>query len=113
MATEPPAEDAPPPSAAQLLRHAGAVHRDYVLRLRQWSAKRPAGEGEGEAASIDPKAFQAQQAALKAAMAHIELLMKLARALAPEGARGGACDDGESEAELVAEAERNLALPEP
>jgi hypothetical protein len=56
---------------------------------------------------IDLKEFQARHAAGRAALAHMELLLRIARTI--DGGAGDAAE--ESEEELEAEAARNLARP--
>lgn len=57
----------------------------------------------------DARAFAAHHAACKAALAHLDLLMRLARAL---GIEPEAAEAGEEEARLLAEARAALATDE-
>lgn len=90
---------------ADLRGHACAVLDDYAKRSQQWASE--TGE-DGKAKEIDAKEFQARQAALKSAVVHIDLLLKVARGLELEAQGGAAPDD---EAAWEAEAARNLARP--
>ena len=91
--------------ASELRGHVGAVLDDYAARLRQWASE---VRWDGEAKQVDAKEFQARQAALKSAVSHIELLLRVARSVELEGQDAAA---RESEADWEAEVARNLARP--
>ena len=76
-----------------------ALATDYVEQWRMWAQNVPRC-----AVDVQPKEFQARHAALKTALSHIELLLKLTRTL--EAGAGEADEEG-----LEAEAARNLARP--
>lgn len=94
--------------AAELRGHVCALADEYGGFLRQDCAGEAGKDAAGAAAKakLDPREFQARHAAGKAALAHMELLLKLARAIDgdPELLQ-------ESEAALEAEAARNLERP--
>lgn len=74
---------------------------DYKRKFAEWMDERKPGPA-GEAGL---KEFQARHTALKSALGHIELLVKLAQAV-----ESGAAPQ-EIEADWEAEAQRNLARP--
>lgn len=107
MATELTAGEVAAAVASNLKSDVCAVYDDYKTRLRQWAARKTA---DGEADEIAAKDYQAQQTALKTAVTHMHLLLKVARELEADEARRG---DAEDQAAWEAEADANLALPEP
>ena len=92
--------------AAELRGHARALADEYG-RFRSQCEKEPAPPaGEAKSPKLDLKEFQARHVAGKAVLAHMELLLRIARTI--DGV-GGAAE--ESEEDLEAEAARNLARP--
>jgi hypothetical protein len=95
-------EDAP--AAAALRGQVGGVVADYLHWSAEW-----AGNSEGATPKAGPKDVQARHAALKTALGHLDLLLKVARAM--EGGGDAAAAPEEDEAAFEAEAARNLARP--
>ena len=94
-------EDAARFVAAILQEPLRRLAKEYVQQCRYWALEQPASAGKAE-----PKDYQARHAALKTALGHIELLLKLSRGLEADAGAGA-----EDEAALEAEAARNLARP--
>ena len=109
--------------ASDLRSHACALADEYgrFLHQKEKKGKQPeaksatAGEQQPEARNakgepeIESKQFQARHVAGRAALAHLDLLLRIARTIDGDDAAGGAAQ--ESEADWEAEAARNLARP--
>jgi hypothetical protein len=94
--------------AVELRGHVCALADEYAgfLRARPAPAPAPADAQPGETRPVDPKAFQARHVAGRAAVAHMALLLKLAREI-----DGDPELSEESGAELQEEARLNLERP--
>ena len=89
-------------AADELRGQVCGVARNYANWRAEWASC------EDSANAVEAKEFQARHAALKAALGHLDLLLKVMHA-AEGGAAAPAAE--ESEEDLEAEAVRNLARP--
>ena len=90
--------------AVELRGRLRALADEYAAFLRE-PASEPVGPAK-EGAAVDAKAFQGRHAAGRAAVAHMALLLKLAREI-----DGDPQLSEESEEDLLEEARRNLDRP--